>query len=1057
MSISSVSVQRPVFATVVSLLLVILGLLAYTRLAVRELPEVESPVVSIETNYRGAAADVVETKITQVIEERVSGLEGVTKITSQSVDGRSSINLEFVPDRDVDEAANDVRDRVSRVAAQLPPEADPPEIGKVDFNADPVIWLNLSSSTLSVLELTDYAERVLSERLGVLPGVARVRLGGARRFAMRVWIDREALAARQLTVVDVESALRRENVQLPAGRLESAQRELTLRTETGLNTEQDFRQLVVGRGADGYLVRLGEVADVRLAAENERSLSRSNGVPGISVGVEQISKANTLEVAREVRAEMERLQPLLPPGTVLEVNMDRSAFIEESMKEVVISLVIAVLLVLAVIYLFLGNVRATLIPAVTIPVSIIASFLVMAWLGFSINVLTLLGLVLAIGLVVDDAIVVLENIYRRMEGGEPPLIAAVDGTREIGFAVIATTLVLVAVFVPISFLQGNVGKLFREFGITVAAAVLFSALVALTLTPMMASKLLAGGATRSRLSNAVDAFFHRLSASYDTLLRRLMRRPWLVIGTTLGAMLVAALLFRALPSELTPAEDRGMLIVGLSGPEGASLDYMDRHARMAEDILLREVEGGEVIRANMRVPGGFGGGSSELNQARGFMVLAPWGERERSAEQIAKDMRAQLNQIPGVRSFMSAPGGWVRGGGAAVQVVLGGTDYGEIAQWRDVLMKRMQDNPGLTNVQSNYEERKPEMRVAVDRNRAADLGISLQTVGRTLETVLGSRIVTTFIDRDREYNVIMQGRAEDRATPSDLDNLYVRSDRTGELIPLSNLVQLTESAGATRLNRFDRLRSITISAALNPGYPLGEALGFVENVVKQELPPAVRLSYDGESREFKTSGNQLYYMFLLTLVIVFLVLAAQFESFLHPFVIMTTVPLAVIGALLGLWLYGMSINVFSQIAAIMLVGLAAKNGILIVEFANQLRDRGVEYREAVIEAAAIRLRPVLMTSLCTAFGALPLMVASGAGAEARQAIGVVVFYGVVISVVLTLAVVPAVYTLVARNTKSPQTIAKLIERLRMASRPTAAVAPVPDPAARQEPPDPVSP
>ncbi|MBP9591831.1 MAG: efflux RND transporter permease subunit, partial [Steroidobacteraceae bacterium] len=951
MKLSDVSVERPVFATVVSLLLVILGLLAYTRLPVRELPEVESPVVSIETTYRGAAADVVETKITQVIEDRVAGLEGVTKITSQSIDGRSNINLEFAPERSVDEAANDVRDRVARVVSALPPEADPPEIAKVDFNAEPVIWVNLSSSTLDVLELTDYAERTIAERLGVLPGVARVRFGGARRPAMRVWIDREALAARQLTVADVEEALRRENVQLPAGRLESSQRELTLRTETGLATEQDFRELVIGRGADGYLVRLREVADVRLGAENERSLSRSNGVPGISIGVEQISKANTLEVAAAVRAELERLRPQLPPGTVLEVNMDRSAFIRESIREVLIALAIALVLVLSVIYLFLGDLRATLIPAVTIPVSIVASFMVMAWFGFSINVLTLLGLVLAIGLVVDDSIVVLENIYRRMEGGEPPLVAAVDGTREIGFAVIATTAVLVAVFVPISFLQGNVGRLFREFGITVAAAVLFSSLVALTLTPMMCSKLLAGSAQRSWLSGAVDVFFRRLSARYDSLLRRLMLRPWLVVGTTIAAMAVAALLFRTLSSELAPAEDRGMMMFGLTGPEGASLEYMDRHARVAEAILMREIAAGDVVRVNARIPGGFGG-ASEMNQARGFVVLAPWSGRERTADQIAQAVRLELNRIPGVRSSVTAPGGWVRGGGSPVQVVLGGTDYAELVQWRDVLMQRMQDNPGLTNVLSNYEERKPEVKVQVDRDRAADLGISLQTVGRTLETVLGSRIVTTFVDRDREYNVILQGRAEDRATPSDLDNLYVRSDRTGQLIPLANLVKLTELAGPTRLNRFDRLRAITVSASLAPGYPLGDALDFVERVVAQELPDAARLNFDGESREFRSSGGQLYFMFVLALLVVFLVLAAQFESFLHPFVIMTTVPLAVIGALVGLWLYGMSINVFSQIAAIMLVGLAAKNGILIVEFANQLRDRGVEYREAVIEAAA---------------------------------------------------------------------------------------------------------
>ena len=1029
MNVSEVSVRRPVFAAVISLMLVILGLLAALRLPVRELPDVESPIVSIETDYRGAAADVVETKITQVLEERVAGLEGITKITSQSIDGRSSINLEFDPDRSVDEAANDVRDRVARVLDELPPEADPPEVGKVDFNAEPVIWLVLSSDTMNALELTDYAERNLVDRFSVLPGVARVRMGGARRYAMRVWIDREALAARQLTVADVEDALRRENVQLPAGRLESAQRELTLRTATGLDTEQDFRQLVVGRGGDGYFVRLGEVADVRLSAENERSISRTNGVPGISIGVEQISRANTIAVAAAVRAERERVMRDLPEGTRLEVNLDRSVFIEASMKEVLEALVIAMALVVGVIYLFLGNARATLVPAVTIPVSIVAAFIVMGALGFSINTLTLLGLVLAIGLVVDDAIVVLENIYRRMERGEPALIASVDGSREIGFAVIATTTVLVAVFLPMSFLEGNVGKLFREFGFTLAAAVAFSALVALTLTPMMTSKLFAGGARRSRMAAAVERFFGRLSAAYDRGLRRALRHPWFVVAGAIVATALAAVLLRVLPTELAPPEDRGYMFVGLNGPEGASLDYMDRHARAVEAIVGEEIETGDVIRLNIRVPGGFGG-AAEMSQARGFMLLTHWDARERSAEQIAQSIRTRLDELPGVRAFVTLPGGWTQGQGAPIQVVLQGTEYAELVAWRDLLMARMAEHPGLKNVNSNYEERKPQINVAVDRNRAADLGVSLQTVSRTLETVLGSRLVTTFVDRGREYDVIVQGRAEDRATPGDLDHLYVRSDRTGELVPLANLVRLTELAGPTRLNRFDRLRSITVSAALAPGHTLGEALEFVERVVEEEVPPSIQLGYDGQSREFKQSGTQLYWMFVLALVIVFLVLAALFESFLHPFVIITTVPLAIIGALVGLWLYGMSINVFSQIAAIMLVGLAAKNGILIVEFANQLRDRGVEFVEAVVEAAAIRLRPVLMTSFCTAFGALPLMLAAGAGAQSLQSIGVVVFYGVVISVLLTLLVVPAVYALVARNTRSPGTVAHQIEQLR---------------------------
>jgi len=590
------------------------------------------------------------------------------------------------------------------------------------------------------------------------------------------------------------------------------------------------------------------------------------------------------------------------------------------------------------------------------------------------------------------------------------------------------------VFLPMSFLQGNVGKLFREFGFTIAAAVAFSSLVALTLTPMMTSKLFAGGAHRSRMAVAIDAFFQRLAEWYDRGLRRAMRRPWLVIGGTIAATALAAVLLRVLPSELAPVEDRGFVFIGMNGPEGSSLEYMDRHVRLLEAMAAKEIETGDVVRVSARVPGGFGGAGSQVNEARGFLLLAPWGERERTADQIAHSLRGPLNQIPGVRGFVTVPGGF-GGGGAPVQVVLQGTEYSDLTQWRDLLMQRMGDNPGLTNIQSNYEERKPQLRVAVDRDRAADLGISLQTVSRTLETVLGSRIVTTFIERDREYNVILQGRAEDRATPADLDNLYVRSDRTGELVPLSNLVQLSELAGPTRLNRFDRLRSITVSAALTPGYALGDALRYVEGVVEKEIPRSIKLAFDGPSREFKQSGTQLYWMFVLTLVIVFLVLAALFESFLHPFIIITTVPLAIIGALVGLWMYGMSINVYSQIAAIMLVGLAAKNGILIVEFANQLRDRGLEYTEAVIEAAAIRLRPVLMTSFCTAFGALPLMLAAGAGAGSLQSIGVVVFYGVVISVLMTLVVVPAVYALVARNTGSPGEVARRLQQLRQSLAP----------------------
>jgi multidrug efflux pump len=1032
MKISEISIHRPVFATVISLLLVILGLVSLSNLAVREYPDVDAPVVSISTSYRGAGANIVEEKITQVIEDRIAGLEGVDKIRSSSRDERSDITVEFSADRDVDAATNDIRDRVSRVVEDLPEEADPPEIAKSEADAEPIMYLNLTSERMNSLEVTDYAERVLVDQLAASPGVARVQLGGARRFAVRVWIDRKALAARQLTVADIEGALRRENVELPAGRLESLEREFSLRTDTGLKKVEDFRALVVGRGADGYLVRLGDVAEVRLGAENERTVSRSDGVAGISMGIVQMSKANTLQVAHGVHDTKARLIPSLPEGMVLGTNVDRSVFIEASLKEVGIALGISLTLVLAVIYLFLGNARATAIPAVTIPVSIIATLAFMDAMGYSINVLTLLGLVLAIGLVVDDAIVVLENIFRRMELGQPPLIAAIDGSREIGFAVVATTLVLVSVFVPISFLPGAIGRLFREFGFTLAAAVLFSSVVALTLTPAMASRMFSGAEQRSGFAARVDRFFHELAAWYEGRLRSLIRRPWLILGGTLALVALAGFVFRALPTEFAPTEDRGVLFLGLDAPEGSSLEYTERQLLALEDILFPYKEAGIVKRINLRVGGGFGG--AEVNAVRGWVVLSDWGERDVSAQQLARQIMAQMSTLPGARGFVFTPQGLsFRGFGQPVQAVIGGPDYETLAQWSDLLLARAAENPGLVAVDTNYRERKPQIRVSVDRDRAAELGVSLQSVGRTLETVLGSRIVTTYVDRGREYNVILQGESKSRASPSDLQNLYVRSDRSGELVPLGNLVRLEETSGAMQLTRFDRLRSITISAGLAPGYSMGEAVRYFQDLVRKDLPASARLSFDGEAREYLRSQGQLWSTFGFALAIVFLVLAAQFESFRHPLVIMTTVPLAVIGAFAGLWLYNMSLNIFSQIAMIMLIGIAAKNGVLIVEFANQLRDRGLEKVEAVVRAAAVRLRPVLMTSLCTAFGAIPFLLATGAGSEQREPIGVVVFYGTTISVLLTLFVVPAVYTLVAGEHRSPHFLRDAISRLRASS------------------------
>ena len=1014
-------------------MLVVIGLVSISRLwqTVREFPDINPPVVSIDTNYRGASGQIVETKITQLIEDRVAGVEQIDKMRSQSSDERSRITVEFDLERNIDSAANDVRDRVSRVLDDLPQEADAPEISKADSSADPIIYVNLSSDKMSPLEVTDFAERNVVDRFAALPGVARVQLNGARRYAMRLWIDRQALAARRLTVQDIEQALRRENVQLPAGRLVSREREFVLNTATGLDTEADFEALAVGRGPEGYLIRLGEVADVELAAENERTVARTNGIPAISIAIEAQSKANTLEVARAVRAEVEVLNKDLPEGTELGVNLDRAVFIEASMREVLIALSISLTLVLVVIYAFLGNWRATLIPAVTIPISIIAACAAMYALGFTINTLTLLGMVLAIGLVVDDAIVVLENIYRRIEQGQQSLLAALDGSREIGFAVIATTLVLSAVFVPISFQTGRVGRLFGEFGFTLAASILFSCLIALTLTPMMASQMFKSGAIRSRTSLWVESTFERLARRYEALLRRALVRPFVVVAAASVLFAATIAVFMTLPQENTPNEDRGIIRITLTGPEGSSLEYMQRHARVLEDILSDEAAAGDILRFSVRIPGGGGGApSSEVNRAVGFVVMRDWGERERSSSELAASIQKKLAQLPGVRAGVFMPSAFNWGAQEPVRAVLQGPDYQQLAEWRNKVLARAAENPGLVNVDSDYQERKPQMKVLIDRNRAADLGVSLDAVGRTLETMLASRIVTTFIKQGREYYVILQGRTADRASPTDLDNLYVRSDRSNDLIPLSSVVRLEEIAGAVQLNRFDRLRAITISSGLAADYSMGEAIEFFRKVVDEDLPPSAKLAFDGESREYLRSSQALFWTFLAALLVVFLVLAAQFESFTLPFVIMTTVPLALVGAVLGMWVYGETLNIFSQIAIVMLVGLAAKNGVLIVEFANQLRDRGVEFVEAIIRAAATRLRPVLMTSLCSAFGSIPLLLASGAGAESRQPIGVVVLWGVLISMVLTLVVVPAVYALVARNTRSPQYWTGVIQKLR---------------------------
>lgn len=1041
MKLSDISIKRPVFAVVVSLLLVVLGLMSFMRLTLRELPNIDPPIVSVDVTYPGASAAVVETRITQILEDALSGIEGIRTIQSQSRNGRADVTIEFNLSRDIEAAANDVRDGISRVMDRMPDEADPPEIAKVEADADAIMWLNMRSSTMDTLELSDFAERYVLDRLSSLDGVARVQLSGSQRYSMRIWLDRDAMAARGITAADVESALRSENVELPAGRIESESRDFTLRVERGYRTPEQFSQIPLGRGSDGYVVRLGDVAEVEIGPRERRSYARSNSTPNVGLGIVRTSTANALDVARAARAEAERVQQTLPEGTEIFVAADNTQFIEAAIERVYWTLGEAMVLVFLVIWLFLGSLRAALIPAVTVPVCLVAAFIALYAFGYSINLLTLLALVLCIGLVVDDAIIVLENAQRRVDLGEPPLVAARRGTAQVAFAVIATTAVLVAVFLPIGFMEGNSGRLFRELSIALASAVALSAFVALSLTPMMCSKLLKPHGKETGFNAWMNRKLGNLSGHYGRRVGQLVAIPGKrLLALVLAAMalcgVAAALLFLRVPSELSPAEDRGRFFVSVDAAEGAGFDYMVGQMQQVERIFAGYVDGdGPIERANSRVPRGWGG-SEDMHTGNVIVFLKDWRERDESTAEVVGQLRSGFASLPGVQVRANVPGGLLGGRGQRYQLVLGGPDYGELAQWRDRMLERIEANPGIVDADSDYKETRPQMRVEIDRARASDLGVSVQEIGRTLETMMGSRQVTTYIDNGEEYDVMLQAGRENRMAPSDLANTYVRG-RDGELIPLSNLVTLGEIAEPGSFNRFNRLRAITISGGLAPGYTMGEALEWTYRVAAEELPDYAQIDWKGESREFQEAGGAILVTFLLALLIVYLVLAAQFESFVHPLVIMLTVPLAVLGALIGLWLTGGTLNLFSQIGIVMLVGLAAKNGILIVEFANQLRDEGRSVPEAIVEASAVRLRPILMTAAATIMGAVPLVVAGGPGSASRATIGVVIISGVAFATLLTLFVVPAFYALLAPFTRSPEALAKKLEQLEAETKPVS--------------------
>ncbi len=1036
MTLSELSIKRPVFATVLCLLTVVFGVASLLGLPIRELPDIDYAVVTVSVGYEGAAPGIIDTEIVEAVEGAIAGIAGIKTISSSSRRGRGRTVIEFEPSRNIDEAANDVRDAVGRIRGRLPEDADEPRITKSDDDDDPVMRIGITSDRMDPTELTDYAERFIVDRLATLGGVAAVDIFGQRRYAVRIWLDRQAMAARNLTVDDVEAALNRNNIELPAGELRSRSRQFQLRTVSRLGSIDEFRSIVISRLGD-YPIRLDDIARVERGAEDDQTVVRSNGDVAIGLGVLRQSSSNTIAIAQAIEAELEAIRPTLPEGMTIEIGSNDALFIEQSIKEVLKALAIAMALVVLVIFCFLASIRATLIPAVTIPVAIIGAFIGIQAFGFSINVLTLLALILAIGIVVDDAIVVLENVQRRIDLGEMPLVAGVLGTRQVTFAVIATSITLIAVFVPISFMDGQVGRLFTEFGIVLAIAVVISTIVALSLCPMLCTKWLRAEhesrSTAAAVRRGIHVGLDQVGGVYRRLLTASLRAPLIVLTVALLMGAASYWLYLIQPKELAPTEDRGVFFVSIGGPQGATASYTDEETRKVEAIIEPLLDDGTAKRVFAMV----GRGSSPH---RSFVVvrLADWAKRDQSSQAISRSLMPELGKLNGVRAVAIAPSGLgLYGSRTPLRIVVGGPDYESVQTWANELVTKAETNPGLRDLDVDFERNQPQFDVLIDRQRADDLNISTEQIARTLQTMLASREITSYVERGREYDVILQAEETDRRTPADLANIFVRSGERGEegatLVPLGALVTTEERAAAPTLRRYDRLPSVTITGSLNDGYDLGRAIIFMQKIAKETLPLDAKLGYAGQTAQYLETTSGVALTFGLALLIVYLVLAAQFESFIHPLIIMITLPLATSGALFTLWLGNASLNIYSQVGLILLVGLTAKNGILIVEFANQLRDEGRTIREAVIEASVLRLRPIVMTVLSTMLGAIPLVLATGAGAESREAIGLVIIGGLGIASLMTLIVTPVLYDLLARFTKPAGTIERELAKA-LASR-----------------------
>jgi multidrug efflux pump len=1006
MQLPALCIRRPVLAIVMNLLVVLAGLLAFDRLTVREYPNIDIPTVTVDTSYLGASAAIVETTVTKILEDSLSGIEGIDYMASTSRTGRSQVTVAFKQGVNLESATSDVRDRVSRVRGKLPDTIDEPIVTKTEADAQPIIWLAFSSTQHSPLQINQFADKQVKSRLQTLAGVADIRIFGERKPAMRIWLDAEKLARFSLTPKDVEDALRAQNVEIPSGRIESLQREFSVLAETDVNTVEQFAQLIV-RQQEGLLIRIGDVARIEIAPEDVRRIARFNGEPAVALGVIKTSVANPLEVSQEVRAELPRIEKSLPTGMRVRIAYDSSIFIQESINSVQKTILEAVVLVILVIFFFLRNLRATLIPVITIPVSLVGALIFMQLFGFSINTLTLLAMVLAIGLVVDDAIVVLENIYRHIEEGLPPKEAALKGVKEIGFAVLAMTFTLAAVFAPIAFTEGRTGQLFAEFALTLAAAVIVSGFCALTLSPMMSANLLqAHQGQGNAVYRAIETGLEAVTRGYQRLLTYVLKGKWLVLLLSLLLIAYMLFLFKQLPSELSPTEDRGVIVSIGIGPEGSTPAYFDKYAQQVEGIFKKVPE-----RVSTFLIIGFPDETKFIS----FNRFQPWEERTRSTKDIVPTLMPQLGQVAGVMALASLPPSLGQGTSSSpVEFILQTTgSYSDLGKVIGQLMDKLAQNEGIVNPIPDLKLNKPQLSLQLDRDKAALLGVGISDVGKTLETLLGSRKVTTFkLDGD-QYDVILQLNDDARRTPEQLQQIYVRNTQ-GQVLPLSSVLTAKETVSPAELTHFNKLRSAKITASLAEGYTMGQAVAFMQQAMTDINNPALSYDWGGQSREFLSSGGALAQAFLLAVLFIYLVLAAQFESFRDPFIILFSVPLAMFGAIIALKWTGGTLNVYSQIGLITLVGLITKHGILLVEFANQLQEQGLSKLEAIKASTALRLRPILMTTAAMVLGAIPLALATGAGAEVRHPIGWVIVGGMTLGTLFTLFVIPCVYMLMGR-------------------------------------------